>query len=76
MHVGYIGKIGQVKDSLVGLPVAAHQPRPVDGKYHRQILYTDVMQYLVIGSLQKRGIYCHNGFHAPRCQARRKRHGM
>ena len=40
----------------MGLSVRAHKARPVDTEYHRQILYTDIMQDLIIGSLKKRGI--------------------
>ena len=56
MHVGDGGEIGQVEDSLMGLPVASHQPGPVNGKDHGQILDAHVMQNLVVSPLQEGGI--------------------
>ena len=53
MHVGNHGQIGQVKNTLMGLPVTAHQSCPVDGKNHMQFLDTDIMNHLVKRSLQR-----------------------
>ena len=52
MHIGDTGQMGQIKDSLMGLPVASYQSCTVDGKYHRQVLDTDIVQHLIIRSLQ------------------------
>ena len=40
------------------LPIGTYDPRPVYRKYNRQILYTYIMQYLIICPLQERRIYC------------------
>ena len=40
-----------VKNALMGFSVAACDPCPVYGRYHRQILQTDIVQNLVIGTL-------------------------
>ena len=53
MHIGDTGQIRQIKDSLMGLPVASYQSCTVNGKYHRQVLDTDIVQHLIIRSLQK-----------------------
>ena len=58
------------------LPVAAHQPRSVHGKDHRQILNAHIMEYLVVCPLQKRGVYGHNGLQASRRKPCRKSHRM
>ena len=42
-HVGDGGQKGVVENSLMGLPVAAHQPCPVHGEHHRQVLDTDIV---------------------------------
>ena len=76
MHVGNAGQVGQVKDPLMGLPVAPHKPRPVNGKYHREILNAHVMKHLIIGSLEKRGIDCEDRPKSSCRQPRRKSHRM
>ena len=42
-HIRHSGQIGNIKDSLVCLPVTSDQPRAVNRKYDRQILDTDIM---------------------------------
>ena len=46
-----------VKNSLVGLPVAAHKSCTVDCKYHRQVLNTDIVENLVVRPLQEGRIH-------------------
>ena len=41
----------------MGLPVASHKARPVNGKHHRKVLDAHVMEDLVIGPMQKGGIH-------------------
>ncbi len=60
----------------MSLSVASHQSRPVDGKDYRKVLDTDVMQHLVIGSLQKRRIHREDRPHSSRRQACRESHRM
>ena len=69
MHIRDAGQIRQVKNSLMSLTVTSYQPRTVNGKYHRQILNTDIMEYLVICSLQERRIDSKDRAHASCCQS-------
>ena len=46
----------------MGRAVFAHQPRPVDGKQHVQILDGNVVNQLVIAPLQEGRIDCHDRF--------------
>ena len=76
MHVGDGGQIGQIEDPLMGLPVASHQPRPVNGKDYGKILDAHVMQDLVVGPLQEGGINRHHRAEAPRRKPGREGHRM
>ena len=60
----------------MGLPVASHKPCPVHRKEHRQVLDTDIVQDLVIGSLQEGGIDSHHGPEPGRSHACRGRDCM
>ena len=57
MHIWNPRQVCKIKDSLMGFAVASHQPGPVNGKDHRQILKTDIMKNLIICPLKKGGIY-------------------
>ena len=57
---------------MVGLAVSADYTGPVDGKDHRKLLQTDVLQDLVIGSLQERRVDRHDGPHTRLCQSSRE----
>ena len=54
------------------LPVASDQSRPVDGKGDVQILNTDIVENLIIGPLQKRGVDTKIGLHSAGRQSGRK----
>ena len=58
------------------LPVAAYQSRPVDGKYHMQVLDTHIMQHLVICPLQEGRIHGNYRGKPRRRQSCRKRNRM
>ena len=60
----------------MGGAVLADQPRPVDGKAHRQLLQGHVMHDLVIGPLQEGGIDRAERLEAFGREARGKSHGM
>ncbi len=55
-HVRNPARVGDVVDSLVGLAVVADQARAVDADGHRQVLQADVVDQLVVGALQERGV--------------------
>ena len=76
MHIGNSCQVGKIKDSLVGLSIATHQPCTVNGKYNRQILNTHIVQDLVISSLQEGRVDCHHRLHASCCQPCRKGYRM
>ena len=40
----------------MGRAVASHNPGPVDGEHHRQVLQADIMKNLIIGTLKERRI--------------------
>ena len=52
-HVRYARQIRQVKYALMRLTVRSYYPRSVYRKDNRQILYADIVDYLIISSLQK-----------------------
>ena len=51
---------GNIKDSLMGHSVLSHESRTIHGKNHMEILNANIMQNLVISSLQKGGINRHH----------------
>src|SRR5208283_5538830 len=60
----------------MGWTILSHNPGPVNGKHHRKVLKTDIMNYLIIGPLQECGV---NGHHRLEPLARkpcRKRHSV
>ena len=71
-HVGNTAQIRQIEDPLVRLPIASHQPRPVNRQDYRQILERHVMDKLIIGTLKKGRV--HGKYRVdPACrQSRRK----
>ena len=60
----------------MGLSITSDKSRPVYRKGNRQILDTDIMQDLVIGSLQEGRINCHNRLQSACCQSRSKCYRM
>jgi len=50
-HIRNHGQVGQIEDSLVGLPVASNQSAPVHRKDDRKILECNIMDDLVKGPL-------------------------
>src|SRR5699024_6842654 len=56
-HIGNTAQVGQVKDPLMGLPVASHKTRPIYRKDNRQILQSHIMYDLVISSLEEGRIH-------------------
>ncbi len=74
--IGKVSKIRNVEQPLVGGPIAAHQPSPIQGKGHVQVLKADIVHHLIVGALEERRIDCGNGLHALAGQARRKGHGV
>src|SRR5690349_571179 len=61
---------------MMGGAVVSHNTAPVEGKGDGQILQADIMEYLVVGSLEEGGIH---GKHRPvplGCQTGRKGDGM
>ena len=60
----------------MGLPVASHQPGPVDGKDHGQVLDAHIMQNLVISPLQEGGIDGDHRLQSSRRKSGREGHRM
>ena len=56
---------GYVEDALVGPAVLTDQPRPVHPDYYGQVLEAYVVEDLVVGPLQERGIDGHHRLQAP-----------
>ena len=75
-HIRNTGQVGQIKNALMGLAVAAHQSCPVNGKNYMQVLDTDVMQHLIVGALQERGINRYHRLQAACRQTCRKGYGV
>ena len=76
MHIGNGRQIRKIKNPLMGFSITSYQSRPVNGKYHRKILNTDIMKNLVVCTLQKRRINSHHRTQPSRCQSRRKSNCM
>ena len=72
MHIRDARQIGKVENALMRLAVASHQSRPVDCKNDRKILKTDIMENLVVGSLQEGRIHGNNRLQTARRKSRRK----
>ena len=69
MHIWYPKKKRNIEDSLMSFSIASYQTGSVYGKYNRKILYTYIMNDLVVSSLQKGRINCYNGTHTSCCQS-------
>ena len=50
--------------------VATHEPAAIEGEKHRQVLDGDVVDQLVVATLQERGIDGHHGLHSFAREAR------
>ena len=59
-HIGHMAKIGVVEGPVVRRPVFGHQSCPINEDRHGQVLRGDIMDDLVVGSLQERGIHGHD----------------
>ena len=75
-HIGNTGQIGQIKNTLMGFSVAAHQSCPIQGKYYGKILNAHIMENLIKASLQKRRVHGNHWLHACRRHACRRSHCM
>ncbi len=53
-------QIGDVICAGMGRAIGAHQPGPVEREHHRQLLDRHIVDQLVVGALQKRGIDRHH----------------
>ncbi len=60
----------------MGRSVVTDDAAAVQGKHHGEFLETDIMEHLVIGPLQKRGIDGHHGNNAQRCKAGGEGHSV
>ena len=58
----YLAEEGKVEKSLMGRPVFTDDPGPVQGKDHRYVGQTNVVEHLIKGPLHKSGIDGHNRF--------------
>jgi len=75
-HVRQLALCRQGEHALVARPVLTHQTGPVDGDHHGQIVLTDVVDLLVEGPLQERGIERPPWPLTCEGHARGQRHGM
>ena len=62
--IGKVSKVRNIEQPLVGGPIAAHQPSPIQGKGHVQVLKADIVHHLVVGALEECRIDRGNGLHA------------
>ena len=69
-------EIAHVIDSVVGHSVLSDKSGAIDAEHHRQRRYRHIMDYLVVGTLQKRRVYRHKRTHARFGETAGKRHGM
>jgi hypothetical protein len=60
--MGHAPKIGIIKQSVMGRAVFTDDSPPVNGKYNRMGINTDIMKDLIKGPLQKGGIDGNDGF--------------
>ena len=75
-QTGEVAQIGQIKKPLMGRSVFPDNARAVHGKNNRKILQTDIVQNLIVGSLQESRINRHDGRQSFGGQARGKGHGQ
>ena len=59
-HIRDRRQIRQIENALVRLPVASHKSGTVHAEQYRQILDTDIVDYLVIGALKEGRIHHHH----------------
>ena len=55
-HVRDVAQERQVEGPMMGRPVLAHQSGAIEAQHHGQFLDAHVVHYLVVGTLQERGI--------------------
>ena len=76
---GYSPQIGNIKQSMMGFPVASNKTAAVNTEHHMKILQCNIMQKHVIASLEKAGInteygykslFCHTSSHGYRTTLR------
>lgn len=70
------GQKRHIEGSGMGRPVGPDQPRPIDGKAHREALDCHVMHNLIVAPLQKGRIDRAKGLHPARSQTGTERHRM
>jgi hypothetical protein len=72
-HVGQTPKIGKIERPDMGCPVSADNAGAVDGEENRQVLYRDVVNQLIVGTLEKRRIDGDDRLHPFASESRRER---
>src|SRR3990167_9665340 len=75
-HIGYMAQAGYVKHTVMRGAVSAYYPCPVNGHNYRKVLQADIVQYFIVGPLQKSGIYGNYRYKSFLCKACRKGQGM
>ena len=75
-HARDVRQIGEIKQSVMGGAVFAHEPGAVNGEDNRQFHQSHVMDDVVVGTLEKRRVYCHVRDHAVFCEPSSESHRM
>ncbi len=54
--------VGHIEYAVMGRTIGSDQSTTVKEEIHVQILQTDIMHHLIIGSLQESGVDCYRRF--------------